>query len=619
MTLQRRIRTVLNVALILCIPWVFGCTDRSKAYRSLSAEQRNELFENEKRAIIHREICNSFIRELYDYRTDLKEKELKRFHEYFREYPYQFRRMQLEPLYPIYKSIVSQSLEHKGINYDPDFKDWAPPNLEDLDCQEKIAEWTAAKRQWHTLKKSLPAELYKQKTVWDDFVALINELTEWGEKAFYATVAFLLILGITLYSFVLHFALISKKNKDGLWLIAVTPLSAMYWQKQVKFLKANGYDFFTRVAVTALILSASFFTISLVATYVIKTRKKKRDDAAAANRKAEAQRLTSLFHSLKNSRLELLQQLLEADPGLAEARNEDGLTPLQFISKKQNADNEDIEAVHLLLSFGGDPNSTTLSGSIETALHLVSSHGQRTTEHHVHLAEILLENGCDVDKRNMQGVTTYRQILEDGVAELMPLLEVVIARQPDPVLEVIQSEGASLAKSAPELLERAECYERFRNEPTIVAKDEDLASFLTGITPKIFEVVAAGDVKGLVEMLKVELDIVHSRNSHGWTPLHVVASLGEGTRPEHGEIAATLLDAGANVESNAPLGWTPLHMIAINGSSESIPVLNVLFRYKANPLALANDGITNWRMLWQHGQAIFSLIDQYEKKYLGNV
>jgi ankyrin repeat protein len=619
MALHRRIRTVLNVALILCIPWVFGCTDRTKAYQSLSAEQRNELFENEKRAVIHREICNGFIQELYEYRTDLKEKELKRFHEYFREYPYQFRRLQLKPLYPIYRNIVSQTLQHKGINYDPDFKDWPPPNLEDLDCQEKIAEWTAAKRQWHTLMRSLPAELYKQKTVWDDFVALINELTEWGTKAFYATVAFIVILSITIYSFVLHFALISKKNREGLWLIVATPLSAMYWQKHLKFLKANGYDFSTRVAVTAVILSASFFAISFVATYVIKTRKKKRDDAADANRKAEARRTTSLFQSLKISRLELVEQLLEADPGLAAARNEDGFTPLHFISRKQNVNNEDIEAVHLLLSFGGDPNATTLSGSIETALHLVSSHGQRTTEHHVHLAEILLENGCDVDKKNVRGVTTYRQILEDGVAELMPLLEVIIARQPDPVLEIIQGEGTSLTKSAPELLERAERYERFRNEPTIVAKDEDLASFLKEITPKIFEVVAAGDVKGLVEMLKVELDIVHSRNSHGWTPLHVVASLGEGTRPEHGEIAAILLDAGANVDSNAPLGWTPLHMIAINGASESIPVLKVLFRYKANPLALANDGIANWRMLWQHGQAVFSLIDQYEKKYLGNV
>ena len=79
-----------------------------------------------------------------------------------------------------------------------------------------------------------------------------------------------------------------------------------------------------------------------------------------------------------------------------------------------------------------------------------------------------------------------------------------------------------------------------------------------------------------------------------------------------------LLEIGATVEAKTPRGWTPLHLIAINGAKESIGVLEKLIAHRANPFAIADDGVSNWRMLWQHGKEIFDLLDQYEKQYLNS-
>lgn len=139
-----------------------GCSDRTEKYKNLPESEKLKLFEREKTVLIHQEICNKFIRELHTYKTDLAEKELKQFYEYFRDYPFQFRIMQDKSLYPLHERLIALGLEGKGIKYDPSFKDWDAPNLEKLSCQKTITEWVLAKSQWETLKKTLPIEYYKQ-------------------------------------------------------------------------------------------------------------------------------------------------------------------------------------------------------------------------------------------------------------------------------------------------------------------------------------------------------------------------------------------------------------------------------------------------------------------------
>jgi hypothetical protein len=130
----------------------------------------------------------------------------------------------------------------------------------------------------------------------------------------------------------------------------------------------------------------------------------------------------------------------------------------------------------------------------------------------------------------------------------------------------------------------------------------------------IFQAINIGDKNRARELIDGNLKLIESTNSDGWTPLHVIAAQGVDTRPVHVEIAELLLQSGADPDSKSPLGWTPLHLIAINGADESMPILEILIDYNANPFLTANDGITNWWILWQHGEAVKNAIENYEKK-----
>ncbi len=117
-------------------------------------------------------------------------------------------------------------------------------------------------------------------------------------------------------------------------------------------------------------------------------------------------------------------------------------------------------------------------------------------------------------------------------------------------------------------------------------------------------------------LIKKGADVnLFSNNKDAWAPIHCIAAQGVDTKPSHLKILDVLLKSGASVEAKTPLGWTPLHLVALNGANESMGVLETLIAHRANPFATADDGITTWRMLWQHGEEVFEALDQYEKRY----
>jgi ankyrin repeat protein len=109
---------------------------------------------------------------------------------------------------------------------------------------------------------------------------------------------------------------------------------------------------------------------------------------------------------------------------------------------------------------------------------------------------------------------------------------------------------------------------------------------------------------------------LHTKDEREWTPLHMLASMGKDTNEYHGKIANLLLENGADPDSTTPLGYTPLHFIAMNGNLESLGVLQQLINFNANPYCTTSDGVTNWRLLWQHGEQIFETLHAYEKRYI---
>ena len=100
-----------------------------------------------------------------------------------------------------------------------------------------------------------------------------------------------------------------------------------------------------------------------------------------------------------------------------------------------------------------------------------------------------------------------------------------------------------------------------------------------------------------------------------WTPLHMITALGEATNEFHEKFTKLLLENNANPDATTPTGFTPLHFIAMNGSAESMGVLNQLIKFNPNPFATTSDGVTSWRMLWQHGQEVFEALENFEKRY----
>mmetsp|Transcript_11890 Transcript_11890/g.17353 ORF Transcript_11890/g.17353 Transcript_11890/m.17353 type:complete len:475 (-) Transcript_11890:1397-2821(-) len=78
-------------------------------------------------------------------------------------------------------------------------------------------------------------------------------------------------------------------------------------------------------------------------------------------------------------------------------------------------------------------------------------------------------------------------------------------------------------------------------------------SFQTGSTAA-HHAAQAGDAEGLEEILELLEDVVHNKDSNGWTPLH------EGARSGHVEVVKLLVENGANMNEKTHSGVTPLYM-----------------------------------------------------------
>jgi len=125
----------------------------------------------------------------------------------------------------------------------------------------------------------------------------------------------------------------------------------------------------------------------------------------------------------------------------------------------------------------------------------------------------------------------------------------------------------------------------------------------------IFKTIKSGDSIDLILMLSKNPELVNSVNNDGWMPIHVLAAQGEDTSRIHLDMARELLRFGADANSLSPMGWTPIHLIAINGAAESVPVAKLLFQNGADVFATTGDGVSDWKLLWQHGQEVYDLFE----------
>ena len=449
-----------------------ACGERTNAkFENLTPEQKQAFINKEKRTYIHSLVCENFGDEIFRYKKDKANKEFSHLHKYFYDYPFHFNILKANSLYELRKRQVQLMFEARGIyGFDTEFKDWNPPLMSELNCDERLSEWINLRDEWEELRKVLPIEMYKQFTIWDRVNFWLDDVTDWLSKMFYATLAFLIVAGVTIFSAKLHYELFIARNRDSLYpLLIATPLSAMYFQTHLKKILDPSFTFWWRVLIASVVLSLTFSCISFFLKKVV--FKKTSDNSNSSRDEKLDTQITTNLHELLTKAItscdrSRINNLLSNSTEALNFFDSNGLTPFHFLLKK----------------------------------------GRLLNESDLHIARLMISYGADV---------------------------------------------------------------------TLPTKDE-----------------------------------------REWTPLHMLASIGKDTNEYHGKIANLLLENGADPDSTTPLGYTPLHFIAMNGNLESLGVLQQLINFNANPYCTTSDGVTNWRILWQHGEEIFETLHAYEKRYI---
>ncbi|NGQ95142.1 ankyrin repeat domain-containing protein [Brevibacillus sp. SYP-B805] len=130
-----------------------------------------------------------------------------------------------------------------------------------------------------------------------------------------------------------------------------------------------------------------------------------------------AQEIHDLFQAAQAGDVQRLQEMLSADPALANTENEDGLTPLGFAAHFGHPD-----AVRALLEHGADVNAVSHSTIAyipsNTALHAAIA-GERNLE----VIRLLLQHGARTDIFDSNGHTClHTAAFHDDNCEIIRLL-----------------------------------------------------------------------------------------------------------------------------------------------------------------------------------------------------
>ena len=240
-------------------------TRNENRFEKMNAEERAQAFDEIKQKHVDRLICNNFKGEIYDYVSDVKRKELKINNEYFFDYPHQFHIVKA-----FYGSTLSTLLKNEGVDMygDSSMKNMEPPRIETLTCQDDIVKWNQKKEEWDQLKVVMPTE-YSYEESW---TYKLNEAFEWLKDKITDLLATLFFLALFIYAFVLHYGLIVQKNNEGLWLLLVTPISAIPIQKFIKPFLPFANSFWERLLLTSLLISIIFSLVLFIYSRSIKNK-----------------------------------------------------------------------------------------------------------------------------------------------------------------------------------------------------------------------------------------------------------------------------------------------------------------------------------------------------------
>lgn len=243
-----------------------------------------------------------------------------------------------------------------------------------------------------------------------------------------------------------------------------------------------------------------------------------------------------IYQAVRDGNTQLVEKFLDKNPELLNAKNEDGLTPLNLAAEKGQ-----LEVTKLLLKKGADP----LIGDNENSvpIHLAAISGS------IPIADLLLNNGVDIDTKDDNGLTALHFALSRRQAEMAKHLIGVGAD-----VKIITGNGFSSLQFA------AICGDLDIVKLLIDRKVNVNSRMNNGYTP-LFSAVSYGNIEVVKYLVEHGADI-DAENETGDQPLFLA------NRENTYAAALYLMNKGADVKHKNNFNQTPLHYTAMRGSTK---------------------------------------------------
>ncbi len=140
-----------------------------------------------------------------------------------------------------------------------------------------------------------------------------------------------------------------------------------------------------------------------------------RGDQARAEELLAADPELDVFEAAAVGKADTLRELLDADPGLANAWAEDGFQPLGLASFFGH-----VEAARLLVERGAEVNSASRNEMKVMPLHSAAATGDAGARYEI--SKLLLEHGADPNARQQDDFTPLMAAEQQGDERLRKLL-----------------------------------------------------------------------------------------------------------------------------------------------------------------------------------------------------
>ncbi len=227
-----------------------------------------------------------------------------------------------------------------------------------------------------------------------------------------------------------------------------------------------------------------------------------------------------LLEAVKTGDLKRVHKIIEEDPDVVHARTQNWGTPLHVAIQYRHYD-----IVELLIDKGADVNARNVRGN--TPLHIAVNDKQITT------VELFL-------RKKVEGLNVDLDIKNNGDED-----------NPDghTPFELAEKRNFTIIKKL------------------LSGEFTPRKSLPTELDVELLEAVKTGKLEEVRKLIEEDSDVVHARNEHWGTPLHVA------TQYRHNDIVELLIEKGADVNARNVRGNTPLHTAVRISFYEAIDIL----------------------------------------------